>query len=491
MEKNNGYTPQQPDSDQRTHTAGTPSTTLSNERDQPTYYWDPNWEGLVDGALKIDEDHLQYPQYIEAFFERKELEVKIARTNNKLDETRLELQETQNQEALLKGQYAACVQRIAQVEKEIEELAQQRKALLERLEQERKEIVELKPEFGWLVALLFIMAGGVFIATDFAISRDIFKAFLNMPENEAKIMAAGLALTSFAVKPLVDRFLEKKFQQGIWKPILYTLVGTTFFLVVMLGASGYYRIDALQTHRQLENQRDKLEALQKKSTDITYVPTEEDLALTTQLQEEISILEQNLLEDPAILIVFVLSSVLFVIVGAICFSIGFSGFRPHARKFTFWTFKMPLRKLTLKKLVRQRDRLQEAFNNLREQQEALTQRIAHLKPVDTLREELVALEKLLTDLYHEYFERRKEANQALYRTAFERGLQYELSSKPYLHVTRIMTASKPANTGGSTRRYISANSTQSKSEGETERKKGKYLHQIVREKIAKNSLPHG
>lgn len=490
MEKNNGYTPQKPESDQPKNTAGNNSQPPSNEWEQPTYYWDPNWEGLVDGALKINEDQLQYPQYIEAFFGRKELEERIARTNSKLEETRLELQETQNQEAQLKGQYAACVQRIAQVEKKIEELAQERKTLLERLEQERKEVVELKPEFGWLVALLFILAGGVFIATDFAISRDIFQSFLNMDEKEAMIMAAGLALTSFAIKPLVDRFLEKKFHQGIWKPMLYTLVGTSFFLVVTLGASGYYRIDALQTHRYLKNQENKLQALQEKSEDITYVSTEEDLAQTRALLEEINKLERALLEDPAILLVFVLSSILFVIVGAICFSIGFTGFRPHARKFTFWTYKIPKRKWNARCLERKLEQLQEKYNNLREQQEVLVQRIAHLNSVDALREKLAALEQKLTDLYHEYFKRRKEANQALYRTAYQRGREYDLSSKPYLHVTRIMSTSKPSSTNGSTRRYVSASGSKSKSE-DSNSKNMKYLHQIVREKIAKNSLPYG
>src|SRR5690606_28136722 len=52
---------------------------------------------------------------------------------------------------------------------------------------------EIKPEYAWLPALLYFIAGIIFILTDVAITKDITSNGFDMDEKEAVIFAIGLA----------------------------------------------------------------------------------------------------------------------------------------------------------------------------------------------------------------------------------------------------------------------------------------------------------
>lgn len=206
----------------------------------------------------------------------------------------------------------------------------------EQLAHKQQEVKDIKPEYGFISTTLFLLAGLVFMATDYSITQNVAVDALNMsnsapqgyfPLGEATIFALGLAFLAIVLKPFADRFFEKPYLSGQNRNrIIWALFIVSALALTNLGVMGAYRKDAFVANQKIDSYREELStiksqlALNTQSTEL--IQSKETLEQQIQEQEE-------KLDSRLVTTLFVLSSILFAVAGAICFSIGFPSARRH------------------------------------------------------------------------------------------------------------------------------------------------------------------
>lgn len=213
----------------------------------------------------------------------------------------------------------------------------------------KQEAKEIKPEYGLIATALFMLAGLIFMATDYSITQNIAVNALNMqndangylPIGEATIFALGLAFLAIVLKPLVDRFFEKPYLNGQHRNrIFWALVTVSLLALFNLGVMGAYRKDAFVAEQKIKFLKEELSVIKSQLT-----IDNQNIELNTSKKELERLIEQQeeKLDSGLVTALFILSSILFAAAGAICFSIGFPSARRHWDKqftnFSAWQLK--------------------------------------------------------------------------------------------------------------------------------------------------------
>jgi hypothetical protein len=207
-----------------------------------------------------------------------------------------------------------------------------------------EETVGAAPSRGSLLyAILYSIAGLLFVAGDIIMSREVVSRALRLQGDlEPWIFAIGLAMLAVLMKPAYDRLVEKPYWNGDIRWFRVTILIGVVAAALTLGVLGAFRADAFETNQKIARLQQEL------STGVTG--NSMSGAEATQLQEQIAQLQQSIAGSWLGFTSFVLSGVLFAAAGAVCLGIGFRhsrdwyhrSIRPHVisggeRAWAWWT----------------------------------------------------------------------------------------------------------------------------------------------------------
>ena len=200
-----------------------------------------------------------------------------------------------------------------------------------------EETVGAAPSRGSLLyAILYSIAGLLFVAGDIIMSREVVSRALRLQGDlEPWIFAIGLAMLAVLMKPAYDRLVEKPYWNGNLRWFRVTILIGVVAAALTLGVLGAFRADAFETNQRIARLQQEL------STGVTG--NSMSSAEATQLQEQIAQLQQSIAGSWLGFTSFVLSGVLFAAAGAVCLGIGFRhsrdwyhrSVRPHV--WAWWT----------------------------------------------------------------------------------------------------------------------------------------------------------
>ncbi len=393
--------------------------------------FDSKNEGLVDGALRLQQSEQHFDVFLEKYYEAIRLKEEIKEEEANLVLHRSELRKIEVAVPTLRGALAKLKVEIDCEGSLLNDLKTEKKRRDFSRSAKYEKVSNLSPEYGLFPSFLFLAVGVVLVATDLIVTHNIFQDLLNMHSVEAWFLGAGLALTSFGIKFVFDRFVEKPYifsGKKRWLAIVSLIL--LLASIVMMGMAGYFRISAL-------GEKEKIDMMMELNAGSghDFVSNLDNSVFL----EEIADLEQALYDEKSVLILFVLSSILFLLVGAICFSIAFFNLRIHAIKWVYW---WPGRFFRWKEDISWRKKVEASEKRLAELKgglEALQTNIsATPNKISKYRELLVKKEELLKKLRKELSFTLFKMEEALYLSGYERGKHYELSSRPYISVARLM-----------------------------------------------------
>lgn len=298
---------------------------------------------------------------------------------------------------------------------------------------------DLKPPYAWPPAILYLLAGFVFISADIAVMHDITVNGLNMSgKYEPWLFAVGLAFVAFLIKPAIDRILEKPYEkeQNVKRNHIVLVVFAGAALVT-LGIMGYFRSEATSIQNQtteIDNQITTKQSALEQATDSGQSTANLDAELRI-LEEQRQAIENKRADSTSMRISLVLASMLFAIAGAVCLGIAF----PAINKLHRSQFVLRNRR---RKLVLSGGPLEEALTHIEAQlaeeqqkQQLLLftfQELAELPALVTRLGALLARELVLRQ---ELVICQAARHRSLYRDGKARGEIYELQGTLSYSVT--------------------------------------------------------
>ncbi|MDU0369593.1 hypothetical protein ACFPAF_04235 [Hymenobacter endophyticus] len=458
----------------------------SEPNDTQSYSFRAYDHGFTNGLLRIE------AQDFETFAEESE-KLRFIRHQLYLVET--EIQELRDTKATVTSERL----RLTQARLEAEARQQTLQLQLQRAEEKRQanrasQVAideakqDLKPPYAWPPAILYLLAGFVFIMADIAVMHEIAKDGLNLSGTyEPWLFAVGLAFVAFLVKPAIDRILEKPYEreQNVKRnhTVLVVFAGAA---LLTLGIMGYFRSEATS----IKNQKEELES-QLLDVQLRKGEAENASQSTTELDKEQKTIEIGLQElenkradSTSMRISLVLASMLFAIAGAVCLGIAF----PAINKLHRSQFVLRNR---LRKLVRSGLPLEEAVTALETQlaeeqqkQQLLLFTFQELADLPTLTTRLGALQARDLVLRQELVLCQAARHRSLYRDGKARGEIYELQGTLSYSVT------------DADRRVAESHSlegsaaTASASPEEDARRTGKRPYVVLRRLISKHYTRH-
>ena len=279
--------------------------------------------GLTNGILKVPKENFE--AYIRETQLQKQNLAELEAIQISLEQKEREWQQLQNKTLELKTQVIDNEAKVSVEQEQLKRLNADNAAAQEQFKQQSNERSSLAPPYSWVPAVLYLLAGIVFITADVSITHDIVSWGLDMQGAEAWIFAVGLAALAFLVKPAIDRIVEKPYRTGANVKINHAvLVGLCVAAMVTLGILGYFRgqADKLKNNKlQLNNTKNQL--LEKQNREPVaaerFKLEQQIVAVEKQIQE----LQGQLIDNWARVASFVLSSVLFAFAGAVCLGIAF------------------------------------------------------------------------------------------------------------------------------------------------------------------------
>lgn len=274
-----------------------------------------------------------------------------------------------------------------------------------------------KPEYSWVPALLYLLAGIVFIVADVSITKQITSWGFDMKGLEGLIFAIGLAFTAFLIKPLVDRMLEKSFHkagQALNTVYKWVLLGITLLGLVMLLLLGMFRSDSQIAQNKIRD----LSAQMNELPDPASTPYH-------TLQNQRDKINDDLAKNNWGQNGLVLSGIIFAIGGAICLSISFPALSHLINR--YWI--LPLRIKRTNKSILMIDRkitaVRMEWTTVTSEQEKAEQRLMAIDLI-ALKEELKQLEEQRTRLATEFYKIQYEKERNLYQDGKNKGEKYRI-----------------------------------------------------------------
>lgn len=282
--------------------------------------------GFSNGLLRIEQQ--TFESYIEAYEENKRVGAMISKMESEARQKEQKIQATEDIRDVLQANIIRKKQEQDREEKEAARLKIGWKELQERFTTARSNFVNNGPAYGWIGTLLFIAAGIIFIVTDISILNAIAGGPLNMDKTEAAKFALGVAFLAIVLKPLVDRVFEKPYQRGntVWMHGLLITVGLS--TIILLGVMGGYRNDAYIAEKREQQLKDEIGVIEEQIGKGEYTGSYTELEQKQKALNEV----REKFDNNKVMLIFIFSSILFAIAGAICFSIGVPAFRKHTNR---------------------------------------------------------------------------------------------------------------------------------------------------------------
>ncbi len=334
---------------------------------------------------------------------------------------------------------------------QLEEEGNKKEALsreIETLESRRRLI---QPENYWIPGIILILAGAVLFLADIFFTQGMLILALSLDVLESWIIAISISFTIFGIKPVIDRVFERpRWEQNKIYRNNTLLIITGILVLIVLALLGYVRIISLQT----------------------IASGEVDLEAS-----------MSSLNSPALFPIFILASVLFAIVGALCFSMGFRSMEQNYTRLHLAKKRDHAARL----LKFQESRIFELHEieakyrkELREAQKEL-----ELQPLQAqLEMRLAGMESQEKDLMALIAEANSTAQAAWYREGAARGEKFSVSGELYVSPIRmerwvVPEYIKSPSSGGGIIKFPPSKSTDNPVQP-----LGDYLYQQIRNAIA-------
>ncbi|WP_022835006.1 hypothetical protein [Salisaeta longa] len=322
----------------------------------------PFAHGFVDGLEQVER----------APFERlvtlSEEEQRLTGALNALRERRATLETYRDTHRSKREAIARATDELAYVTDDLEAAEARAAALQEKVEataphDPAPEAREHAPRRGSIAyALLYSIAGLVFIAGDVIMSREVVSRALRLQgEVEPWIFAVGLAMLAVLMKPAYDRLVEKPYWEGRTTVFRRVIVGGALAAAVTLGVLGGFRAFAFETNQTIRRLQSEQQSVVQQG----------NVEAATAIGQQVSQLQESIAGSWWGFLSFVLSGVLFAAAGAVCLGIGLH----HGRDWYHRSLRPLWMQRKQKKAHRQH---QEKLQTAKAARDALKDKMRHL-----------------------------------------------------------------------------------------------------------------
>jgi predicted nucleic acid-binding Zn-ribbon protein len=305
---------------------------------------------------------------------------------------------------------------IAATETEIEQMTDRRASLREDLDdaETNREAVEeeqhAKSSRGSVIyAGLYTIAGLFFVAGDVIMSREIVANALKLRGDvEPWIFAIGLGMLAVLLKPAYDRLVEKRWWKGRERAFGVVISVCAVGVVGTLWVLGAFRSTAFVANAKI--QRLTAELMETS-----------DPARIQEIQQQVTTLQEGLMESPLGYWAFVFSGILFAVAGAVCLGIGIR----HLRDAYHLRYRLYRARRRIEQRVdRCRSDLEDLSDQLPEARvrlQRLRQQLADRPSLDALRDRRSKLRAARRELRDRRADLESLRRQAEYRRGHDRG----------------------------------------------------------------------
>jgi hypothetical protein len=410
--------------------------------------------GFADGALRLGE--LPYYETFSTNLEKRDLaEQLLERCRQEIARLKTELASIKQRTLELYSTIFDREEKVRFTEIRLKEAYQKKEEIKNEIQtlESRRRLID--PENSWFVASLLLISGFAFIVADVLITKDIMEQVLSLSKSDSWIISISISLTVFGIKPVIDRVFERpRWEQNKIVRNNVLLIVTGILILILLALLGYIRV---------------------KGYSIIVVGANSDALL-------------EIFKNPSLLAVFVIASMLFAIVGALCLSMGFRSLEQNNER---WGLSKKSENAT-RLLTYQENRIFELLDietkyrkELREVQKEL-----ELQPSQAqLEMRLAGLESQEKDLMGLVAEANSTAQAAWYREGAARGERFNVSGELYVSPIRMERWVVPESIQGPYRgRWARNGNNNAQESGESPKtttyRPGDYLYQQIRNAIA-------
>lgn len=433
-------------------------------------------EGLINGVIEAEKQ--PFLDFLGNSGDHESAVEQLNDLNKKIQAKKEEIRQTKEQWIELKRKQKENEESEALQQERIDYLKKKADSWSKETAGLQETVSSLKLEFPIVPSLLFLVAAFVFIISDVIFTQSVVAYLFNMKEWEGWLIAAGLACITFLIKPLIDRTIEHPYKDKLHVKRVYVFyLIVSIAAIVMLGVLGYLRLEGVSFVNE------------NNASSISTAVTEGDLSQVgnNETSTQKKIIPKEVLYSWYSTTLFVLSSILFALAGAIGLSISLPNLGAAGRKIRKKAW-VPIIKNQLQKNQEKVDSLRVTQNQFRVEKEDALNRIALLRPIPELQQELLTMEQSITGLKEQIFKSQTLAEQSWYGEGYNRGSKFrlngELTFTPFQILRSILrgffwTSGKPRSYGNPPRRPSSEHSQN----GAPVSKESGYLHQELRRMI--------
>jgi hypothetical protein len=384
-------------------------------------------EGFKDGVLEIDQT--PFESWITHSEELEVVKHNLGVQRGELTRLTNHLNRSETDGERLRVEIAVCTENIRLQEQFLE---QSRERIVEEKDQKQSlkhKLENLKPAYGFVPALFFLLAGVALLAADYVVSKEIVARGLDMGGTEAMMFATAMAMMAFAVKPAVDRIFEKEYKDGnsLVKRRNHFFVGTVAILVLFsLGLLGFFRSDADSYMTAIDSKRSEIANLDSQDQ------TTEILERKAKLIQEKNNLEQSLQDNPSKKWSLISLAVIFALAGAVCLSIAFPSLEAQYRKLRL-AYELWRKSRSIFTLESKQATILGAISNNKGTIAKSNATISELKPANTLLEAIHELQIAIAENISKYHQINALALTGEYRDAYLEAISYDVEGRPAIY----------------------------------------------------------
>jgi len=376
--------------------------------------------GFTNGVYRVEPGKDHFEDFLQASNESDKITELRKLNQKKLYETRETLNARQAAFDQLQEMHidrGRTVEHITSKVEEIDEAVSGNKEKQQALLEQRK---QTHAEYAWVPALLYLVAGIVFIVGDISITHQITSWGFDMKGIEGWIFAVGLAFTAFLIKPVVDRLLEKPFQKaGLQMKKVYraVLLMITVLGIVMLFLLGKFRSESQVAATKLGDINYQMQSLSD--------PNSKEYVLLAEERKKINeALTSNAVGEWGI----ILSGIIFAIGGALCMAIAFPSLSQLINRYWILPFQITMVRRRIDRLNKLRHELKDEMKQVRGD---ILKAEHQLKgfDFDQIKEEIAALEEQESRLLVNYYETQFNREKNLYLDGKNRGEKYTIDGE--------------------------------------------------------------
>ena len=409
--------------------------------------------GFADGALRLGE--LPHYETFSTNLEKRDLaEQLLAGCRQEIAELKLNLSSLKQRTLELYSIVFDREEKIRFTEIRLQEAYQKQTDFKNEIQSLETKHRFITPENSWVVTILLLIFGFVFILSDVLITQQVMVEALSLDVYDSWILAISISLTVFGIKPLIDRVFERpRWEQNKILRNNILLVSIGLGILIMLSILGYLRVKGYAI--------------------LTSEASSEDLAI--------------IYNSSSLFYLFIIASILFAIVGALCISMGFRALEQNSDR---WNLSKKSKNAS-RLLVFQENRIFELLEILTRYRKELreSQKELELQPLRAqLEMRLVGLQAQEKDLMGLVAEANSTAQAAWYREGAARGERFNVSGELYVSPIRIDRWVVPESIQGAYWVKWPGSNKPPKGTGESTQtpihRNGDYLYQQIRNAIA-------